>query len=91
MEMKTESGCQDSYQEFENYFKVTPDSKLYKKFLRKWKEHFPPVEQDNDNESEIDENEDREDELEKKLKACLKEPKIAKKVFDYKSKKYVES
>ena len=54
--MKTELGCQDSYQEFENYFQTTSESKLYKKFLRKWKE-----------------------------------PEIAKKVFDYKSKKYVKS
>ena len=89
--MKTESGCQDSYQEFENYFQTTSESKLNKKFLRKWKEHFPPVEQDNVDESETDENEDKEDELEKKLKASLKEPEFAKKVFDYKSKKYVKS
>ena len=85
--MKTESGCQDSYQEFENYFKATSESKLYKKFLRKWKEHFPRVEQNNVDESETDENEDKDDEL----KACLKEPKIAKKVFDCKSKKYIKS
>ena len=92
MAMKENVEHKDSYNEFENYFKTTPESKLYKKFLRKWADHFPEVIQQEVYEVD-DEDEDHEherEEVQKKQKEDANQPRVPKKVFDHKSKKYVE-
>ena len=92
MAMKENEENQDSYREFENYFKSTSESKLYKKFLRRWADHFPEVVHNEifQEEEETDDNEEKEEDQNKKQKEDATQPRVPKKVFDHKSKKYVE-
>ena len=71
-------------------FHASKESKLYRKFLQKWNERFPKVEEDMFSDEEKFENKDNisEDKIyDNEVK--VEETKRVQKVLDVKSKKYL--
>ena len=80
----------DKIQSCEYEFKSTKESRLFRKFQKKWKEYFP--EPENEEEEEI-----KDETVEVvKIPRYRNTPfdddiKLEKKIYDYKSKKYVKT
>ena len=71
-------------------FHASKESKLYRKFLQKWDERFPKIEEEmfSDEENFESEENNSEDKIyDDKIK--VEETKRVQKVFDVKSKKYL--
>ena len=71
-------------------FHTSKESKLYRKFLKKWNERFPKLEEEMLSDEEKFENEEQnlEDQIyDNEVK--VEETKRVKKVLDVKSKKYL--
>ena len=69
-------------------FKSTKESRLFRKFQKKWKEYFPEPEPENEEEEE---DETVEVEIPKYRNKTTDDIKLEKKIYDYKSKKYVKT
>ena len=71
-------------------FHASKESKLYRKFLQKWNERFPKIEEEmfsDEEKFESEENNSEDKIYDDKVK--VEETKRVQKVFDVKSKKYL--
>ena len=87
--MSKDNDLKDVKQPIEHEFKSTKESRLFRKFQKKWKEYFPEPEHE-----EEEEGEDVTVAVQKipELRTVVTEDiKIEKKILDYKSKKYVKT
>ena len=87
--MSTSNFQKENIQECTYEFKSTKESRLFRKFQKKWKEYFS--EPDNEEEKEPEAETPEVEKIPKYRRNPSDDIKLEKKIYDYKSKKYVKT